>query len=103
MKPFDKEMKRIVVGGQLFICLIDQRTNKEMIDFKIYPDHTKTSSYWLSFSWKVNWLANLVTPKVCAKLVQYAIESGWEYKEEHAVMRLEHADHLVEELNLADP
>ncbi|MDU0206279.1 hypothetical protein ACYEXS_32670 [Paenibacillus sp. MAH-36] len=101
MKLFTKEFKKIVVDDYPFLCVIDQRSENERISFKIYPSSTKTSYFLNFFSWKKNQLAtNLCQPMICAKLIHYAISSGWDYKSERAVLKLQDGDILVERLSL---
>ncbi|MFD0697695.1 hypothetical protein ACFQZT_26830 [Paenibacillus sp. GCM10027628] len=100
MKLFTKEFKKIVVDDYPFLCVIDQRSENERISFKIYPSNTKTSYFLIFFSWKINWATNLCQPMVCAKLIHYAISSGWDYKSERAVLKLQDGGILVDRLGL---
>ncbi|SMF85873.1 hypothetical protein SAMN05661091_3200 [Paenibacillus uliginis N3/975] len=79
MKLFAKEVKKIVINNYEFLCVIDQRPEKDFISFKIYPSETKTSYFLIIFSWKINWVTNLYQPMVCAKLIHLAISTGWNY------------------------
>ncbi|MEV5024530.1 hypothetical protein [Paenibacillus sp. LPE1-1-1.1] len=100
MKLFTKEVKKIVFGECLFHCIIDQTPTNESISFKIYSSKTKTSHFLILFSWKVNWSTNLSEPSVCARLINYAINNGWDYTKEKRVMKIEQGDFLVNELRL---
>lgn len=79
MKLSTKEVTKIVIDQCLFICIIDQTPSNDSLSFKIYPSNTKTSHFLILFSWEVNWSTNLCKPSVCASLVKYAINNGWDY------------------------
>ncbi|UKS28560.1 hypothetical protein LOZ80_06445 [Paenibacillus sp. HWE-109] len=100
MKLFAKEVKKIIVNNYEFLCVIDQRPEREFISFKIYPSNTKTSCFSIMFSWKVNWETNLCRPMVCAKLIQHAINSGWDYKIKNALAKIQDGDILITNLGL---
>ncbi|EPY09324.1 hypothetical protein PAALTS15_00485 [Paenibacillus alvei TS-15] len=100
MKLFAKEVKKIVVNNYEFLCVIDQRPVKDFISFKIYPSETKTTYFLILFSWEINWATNLCQPMVCAKLIQHAISSGWNYNIKHAVFKLQNGDDLIGQLGL---
>ncbi len=71
-----------------------------MIRFTIYPARTKTAYYFITFSWSANWKTNLCKPSVCASLIKYALQNGWNFSEERNVMTLEQGDFLIERLGL---
>lgn len=100
MKLFTKETKKIIIDGCAFHCLIDQTPNHEFVTFKIYPSRTKTSHVLISFTWAAAWHINLHKPNVCAKLVKYTIEKGWDPTKEKKVMIVEQGDFLIKELDL---
>lgn len=95
MKLFAKEVKKIVVNNYEFLCVIDLRPEKDFISFKIYPSETKISYFLIIFSWKINWATNL-----CAKLIQHAISSGWNYNIKHSVFKVQNGDDLIGQLGL---
>ncbi|MEK8133083.1 hypothetical protein WMW72_34980 [Paenibacillus filicis] len=100
MKLFTKEVKNIVFDNYPFLCVIDQRPKNEFISFKIYPSNTKTSYFLILFSWKVNWATNLCQPRVCTKLIQHAVSSGWDYLNNDAIVKLDDGDFLIGQLGL---
>ncbi|MBP1989780.1 hypothetical protein [Paenibacillus eucommiae] len=100
MKLFTKEVKKLTVDNYPFHCIIDQSPDNDFISFKIYPSDTKTSYYVIFFSWKINWATILCHPKVCAKLINYAISNGWNYKDKNAVVKLQPGDFLIDQLGL---
>lgn len=100
MKLSTKEVTKIVIDQCLFICIIDQTPSNDSLSFKIYPSNTKTSHFLILFSWEVNWSTNLCKPSVCARLVKYAINNGWDYIKEKRIVKIEQGDFLLNELRL---
>ena len=100
MKPFRKRYKKIIVDGFRFHCVIDEFFRNKLVTFRVYPYNTKTSFFEVCFSWKACWHFNLNLPSNCIKLIQYAIQSGWEFNGERKQKRLDQGDFLIEELSL---
>lgn len=100
MKPFRKELKKITVNNALFQCVVNEIPSNESVSLKIYS--SKTSYFEVLFSWKGNYYINLHRPNTCARIIQYAIEQGWNYSQENKKMKVVQGDFLIAELGLEE-
>lgn len=100
MKLFEKIQKKITVNNYTFHCVIDQTPSIPMISVKIYS--SKTSHFEILFSWKNIHYFNPNRPLICARLIQYAIDQRWDYREEKQVRMIEQGDYLSELLKLGE-
>lgn len=102
MKTFSKRFKNVMVNGYPFHCVINEYFRNEHVSFRVYPHNTKTSFFEVRFTWKGTWFFNPNLPSICATLIQYAIENGWEYNQEKKQILIEQGDFLIEELSLEE-
>lgn len=98
MKLFEKLQKKVTVNDYTFHCVIDQTPSIPMVSVKIYS--SKTSHVEFLFSWKRMYDVNPNRPVVCARLIQYAIDQGWDYQEEKQVRIFEQSDDVSDLLQL---
>ena len=90
LKPFRKRAKKIRVN--------DIPSNEYVI-FKIYS--SKTSFFEVLFTWKGSWHFNPHRPQNCERLIKYAIEHGWDFRQEKKTMKIEQGDFLIDKLGLS--
>jgi hypothetical protein len=98
MKLFGKYEKKINVNDFDFYCVINETPSNEHVSIKIFS--SKTSFFEILFSWQITYFINLHRPNTCAKLIKYAIEYGWDYKQDRNSVKIEQGDFLVKELDL---
>lgn len=99
MKLFTKEVKKIVIDECLFHCIIDQTPSNDSISFKIYS--SKTSFFEVLFTWEGSCHFNPHRPKNCERLIKYAIEHGWDFRNEKKTAKIEQGDFLIDKLGLS--
>jgi hypothetical protein len=98
MKRARKNVKKINVFGDDFFYMVHER--RDFVRFRIYSTKWKSSFIDMHFTWKDNWATNFFKPSVAARLVQYAVDQGWRYKEEKRTMVISPASHLIKELEI---
>lgn len=98
LKP-RKRAKKIRVNDSLFHCVINEIPSNEYVNFKIYS--SKTSFFEVLFTWKGSWHFNPHRPQNCERLIKYAIEHGWDFRQEKKTMKIEQGDFLIDKLGLS--
>lgn len=77
MKIFKKRKRKITVNNIKFYYLVIE--NNYDVKFRAYPINYKTSYFEVAFDWKDAWGINLYLPSTASKLIQYALNNGWNY------------------------
>lgn len=96
MKVFHKDIRKIIIDGSLFYYIVDEK-GKE-VKFRAYSGKYKTSFFEVSFSWVDNWYVNFYKPKTAAKVIKYALESGWLVEKQ--IVKLSDGKFLIQELEI---
>ncbi|WP_411344500.1 hypothetical protein ACE3MZ_23540 [Paenibacillus sp. WLX1005] len=100
MKLFEKLQKKVTVNDYTFHCVINQKPSIPMVSVKVYS--SKTSYVEFLFSWRRMHDVNPNRPLVCARLIQYAIDQGWDYHKEKQVKIIEQGDDIIDLLKLEE-
>jgi len=98
LKPFRKSAKKSTINESLFHCVINEIPSNEFVILKFYS--SKTSFFEVLFIWKSTWYFNYHKPKNCERLIKYAIELGWDFRNEKRTMKIEQGDLLIDKLGL---
>jgi hypothetical protein len=100
MKVFRKEVRKIVIAGNLFYYLVIETDYK--VTLRIYSGIYKSTFFQVSFNWKVTWDTIVNKPGVCCKITRYALLNGWNYAEKNQRMIIQDGDYLVTQLSLKE-
>ena len=100
-----KEKRKIVVNNDTFIYVLDESVDvhferKEFAQLRCYG--TNKSSYLeILFHWESMYY-NLHRPKAVSLFIKYAIENGWNYKEDKQIYRIsaEDSKNIIKELGI---
>lgn len=99
MKSFRKATKKITINDFTFLCVINEIPSNDSVSFKVYS--SKTSFFEVHFTWQGTWYFNLHSPKNCAILINYAIENGWDFRQDKKTMEIDEGDFLIDKLGLS--
>jgi hypothetical protein len=100
IKVYQKYIKKISVEGHQFYYVVNDEWNRDYVKLRIYSTRTKTSFFDVFFTWKDNYFVSFYRPRVCAALIKYAIDSGWNHLEDRQTMIISQGSFLMKELDL---
>lgn len=93
MKVYKKEVRKITVNEVLFLYVVDEQAYD--IFFRIYSNAFKSTFVVFVVPWEDTRDILLYEPKQISKLVQYAINQGWDFHQKNNQMKFDNATSII--------
>ncbi len=93
MKVYKKEVRKMTVNEVLFLYVVDEQAYN--ITIRIYSNAFKSTFVEFVVFWEESWDILLYQPKLISKLVQYAINQGWDFHQRNKQMRFDDATRII--------
>ncbi|PYY29948.1 hypothetical protein [Paenibacillus illinoisensis] len=93
MKVYKKEVRKITVNEVLFLYVVDEQAYDIII--RIYSNAFKSTFVEFVVLWRETWDILFYEPKLISKLVQYAINQGWDFHQKSNQMKFDNATSII--------
>ncbi|GAB1157043.1 hypothetical protein YWY31_30680 [Paenibacillus illinoisensis] len=93
MKVYKKEVRKMTVNEVLFLYVVDEQAYDIII--RIYSNAFKSTFVEFMVPWEESWDILLYEPKLISKLVQYAINQGWDFHQKNNQMKFDNATRII--------
>lgn len=93
MKVYKKEVRKMTVNEVLFLYVVDEQAYDIII--RIYSNAFKSTFVEFVVPWEDTRDILLYEPKLISKLVQYAINQGWDFHQKNNQIKLDDATRII--------
>jgi len=93
LKVYKKEVRKMTVKDVLFLYIVDEQAYD--ITIRIYSNTFKSTFVEFVVPWEESWDILLYEPKLISKLVQYAINQGWDFHQRNNQMKFDNATSII--------
>lgn len=98
MKVYEKSLRKIAIENDMFLWIVIEET--ECIYLRVYSSLYKSSYFEVRFEWRSVQNINQNRPVIVKKLIEYALDNGWDFHNRASVKLYDHRNQEIRDLHL---